>query len=121
MIEDINKIAATPEELDKTLKEMGFIGKGKIPNPDVQWEFLKVLSGLNGEISIKDKSAKVKYKKQKELLAKALQSYFSIDYDPFYPYRSSPEKSGESYKIKITLIPPPENENQKSAIHFCIF
>ena len=43
---------------------------------------------------------------QKELLAKSLQSYFSLDYDPFYPYLSSSEKSGNSYKIKITLIPP---------------
>jgi len=95
-------------KLNTTYKDMGFVGKGKIPNPSEAWAFLRVLSKLNGELAITDKEAKEKYKKQKEFLAKSLQSYFSIDYDPFYPYHSSSEKSGNSYKIKITLIPPPE-------------
>mgnify|MGYP001567043278 FL=1 len=90
-------------------KEMGFIGRGNNPNPSEAWVFLRVLSmaKIAGEITINDSDAKDKYKKQKELLAEQLQGYFSIDYDPFYPYRSSTEKSGNSYKIKITLIPPP--------------
>jgi len=87
-------------------KEMGLVGKGNNPNPSELWAFLKVLAGRNGELTFKDPQARDKYKKQKELLAKSLQSYFSLDYDPFYPYRSSSEKSGNSYKIKITLIPP---------------
>jgi len=91
-------------------QDMGFVGKGKNPNPSELWVFLRVLSKLNGEITVKDDEVRDKYKKQKELLAKALQSYFSIDYDPFYPYQSSSEKSGNSYKIKITLIPPPEKD-----------
>ncbi len=95
-------------KLNTYYKDMGFIGKGKNPNPSEAWAFLRVLSKLNGELAITDKEAKDRYKKQKEFLAKSLQSYFSIDYDPFYPYRSSSEKSGNSYKIKITLIPPPE-------------
>jgi len=41
-----------------------------------------------------------------------LQNYFSIDYDPFYPYQSSSEKAGDSYQIKITLIPPPEKQDE---------
>lgn len=97
-------------------KEMGMVGRGKNPNPSEAWTFLKVLSQLNGELTIKDAEARDKYKKQKELLAKALQSYFLIDYDPFYPYRSSTEKSGNSYKIKITLIPPP-NQNEREIIN----
>ncbi|MFH1401498.1 MAG: hypothetical protein ABIG40_00865 [Parcubacteria group bacterium] len=86
-------------------KELGLVGKGNNPNPSELWAFLKVLSQVNGELTITDKEARDKYKKQKELLAKALQDYFLIDYDPFYPYRSSGEKTGNSYKIKLTLLP----------------
>lgn len=89
-------------------KELGLTGRDDNPRKAVLWGFLNVLSKLNGELKINDPEAKDKYKKQKELLGKALQSYFSIDYDPFYPYRSSLEKSGDSYKIKITLIPLPD-------------
>jgi len=91
-------------------KEMGFIGRGKDPRPSEAWILLKTLSTLNGEIDIRDREAKEKYKKQKEFLAEILQNYFSLDYDPFYPYHSSSEKSGNSYKIKITLIPPPDQK-----------
>jgi len=93
-------------------KELGLVGRGKNPNPSELWAFLKVLSQVNGELTIKDTQAKDKYKKQKELLAKALQSYFSLDYDPFYPYHSSTEKQGNSYKIKITLIPLQSNNSK---------
>ena len=93
-------------------KGMGMVGKGKNPNPSEGWAFLKVLAVVNGELTIKDPEAKDKYKKQKELLAKELQSYFSLDYDPFYPYFSSPEKKGNSYKIKFTLIPPDKLSNE---------
>jgi len=90
-------------------KEMGMLGKGKIPFPSEQWSFLKVLAKCNGEISIRDQEAKDKYKKQKQALTEILRNYFSIDYDPFYPYKSSSEKCGNSYKIKLLLIPPPDN------------
>jgi hypothetical protein len=82
-------------------KEMGFHGKGKRPKPSEAWIFLKILSRLNGEISIKDAEAKDKYKKQKEILSKRLKAYFSIDEDPFFPYHYA-----KSYRIKMTLIPP---------------
>ncbi|MFA7676257.1 MAG: hypothetical protein WCY28_02510 [Candidatus Shapirobacteria bacterium] len=91
-------------KLNTNYKEMGFIGGGKNPKPSEAWAFLKVLAKLNGELAISDRESKDKYKKQKELLAKSLQNYFSLDYDPFYPYKSSVEKQGNSYKIKITLI-----------------
>ena len=93
-------------------KEMGMMGKGKIPKPNEQWYFLKVLSQCYGEISIRDPEAKDKYKKHKQELTETLRSYFSIDYDPFYPYHSSPEKRGNSYKIKLTLIPPPQSHHK---------
>lgn len=96
-----------------SFKEMGFVGRGANPNPSEAWTFLKVMAQVNGELTIKDAGARDKYKKQKELLAKSLQSYFSLDYDPFYPYRSSSEKNGDSYKIKITLIPPSAGPEKK--------
>lgn len=93
-------------------KEMGFEDKrGKGLRPNEQWVFLKVLAGQGGELIIKDPEAKDAYKKQKQFLLEALQSYFRIDYDPFFPYHSSPYKTGNSYKIKITLIPPPKTED----------
>lgn len=97
-------------------KGMGFVGKGKVPEPSEQWVFLKVLAQCHGEITIKDDTAKDTYKQQKHLLTESLQNYFSIDYDPFYPYKSSTEKSGNSYKIKLTLIPPPLKQSQKPVI-----
>ncbi len=98
-----------------SFKELGLVGRGKNPNPSELWAFLKVLAQVNGELAIKDAQARDKYKKQKELLAKALQSYFSLDYDPFYPYRSSSEKQGNSYKIKITLIPLQSDDAKSTA------
>jgi hypothetical protein len=97
-------------------KEMGMIGKGKIPEPSEQWLFMKVLAQCNGEIAIKDPEAKDKYKKQKQALTEILRNYFSIDYDPFYPYKSCLEKGGNSYKIKIMLIPPVVEKNIRPII-----
>lgn len=101
-------ITAAGKTHDTNFIDMGFAGGGKDPKPSVQWSFLKVLAEKNGEISITDKDAKTKYKKQKELLAKSLQQYFLIEYDPFYPY-----KSEASYRIKITLIPPEKAFNSR--------
>lgn len=95
-------------------QEMGLIGKGKSPNPSEAWNFLIVLAKLNGELAIQDSEAKEKYKKQKEFLTASLQSYFSLDYDPFFPYKSSLEKKGNSYKIKTTLLPPPSDSKDEA-------
>lgn len=97
-------------------KEMGMIGKGKVPIPNEQWVFLKVLAKCNGEITIRDQEAKDKYKKQKQALTETLRNYFSIDYDPFYPYKSCPEKDGNSYKTKILLIPSQQEEKFSNII-----
>lgn len=94
-------------------KKMGMVGRGKNPNPSEAWTFMKVLAQVNGELTIKNPQAKDKYKKQKELLAKKLQDYFSLEYDPFYPYEKYlPYKYQKSYKIKITLIPPPDKKEK---------
>ncbi len=92
---------------------MGMVGKGNIPKPCEQWHFLRVLAQYNGELTIKDPEAKDKYKKQKQGLSETLRKYFSIDYDPFYPYQSCVEKGGNSYKIKLLLIPPPKQDLPK--------
>ena len=97
-------------------KEMGMIGKGKVPEPSEQWLFMKVLAQYQGEITIRDPEAKDKYKKQKQALTETLRNYFSIDYDPFYPYHSCPEKAGNSYKIKLLLIPPFDKDTRPNII-----
>ena len=78
-------------------------GRGKQFRPSEQWNFLKVLAKLNGEIRIIDSDAKDAYKKQKQMLAQKLKEYFGIDYDPFHPYRTE-----HAYRIKMTLVPPPD-------------
>ncbi len=84
--------------------EMGFTDtRGRAIRPNGQWQFLKVLAKMNGEIAIADPEARDAYKKQKQLLSSSLKKYFRIDYDPFHPYRD-----GNSYRIKMTLIPPEE-------------
>jgi len=97
-------------------KELGMIGKGKVPEPSEQWLFMKVLAQYQGEITIRDPEAKDKYKKQKQALTETLRNYFSIDYDPFYPYHSCPEKAGNSYKIKLLLIPPFDKDTRPNII-----
>jgi hypothetical protein len=85
---------------DANYSEMGFIGKGKVPEPSEAWNFLRVLAKVNGELAISDDEQKQKYKKQKEILSKKLKAYFSLDSDPFYPYEDQ-----KSYRIKMTLLP----------------
>jgi len=122
--EDDNKVFIKAKQLEHytNFKDMGFIGKGNNPEPSEAWVFLRVLSmaKITGEIAITDKEVRDKWKAQKGILGEGLQNYFSIDYDPFYPYNSSTEKIGKSYKIKLTLIPPeqkaPEEAEEKDEI-----
>jgi hypothetical protein len=86
-------------------KDMGFLGRGKDPAPSEAWALLSVLAKVGGELDIKDREAKTKYKKQKEVLSNKLMTYFGIDFDPFYPYQTYlPYKDSKSYKIRMTLI-----------------
>lgn len=85
------------KEHTATYEEMGF-GKhdGK---PSVLWAFFKILAMQNGEISITDETAKVQYKKQKQQVSDILKNYFSMENDPFHPY-----KENSSYKTRFTLF-----------------
>lgn len=91
------QIKLPSKEHTATYEEMGF-GKhdGK---PSVLWIFFKVLASQNGEISILDDTAKTQYKKQKQQVSDILKNYFSLESDPFYPY-----KENNSYKTRFTLF-----------------
>ena len=95
-----------------TYQEMGFTGKGK--KPSEAWAFLLVLAQLNGELKINVPEARDRYKKQKQILSDNLKQYFRIEYDPFHGYKSNSEKQGNSYKIKLILIPPQELDDSNS-------
>jgi hypothetical protein len=92
-----------------TYKTMGFDDK-RSGKPDSQWAFLKILANQGGEIRWSDQNSNENFKKVKERLANKLQSYFAIDYDPFYPY-----SEGKSYKIKLTLLPSEDPQSTKGA------
>jgi hypothetical protein len=87
-----------------TFEEMGFRDERK-KTPNKQWELLNLLAVRGGELSWENNSnmnlTRINaIKKQKQLLAEALQKYFEIETDPFHPY-----KQEGAYKIKISLIP----------------
>lgn len=103
-----NKILVSVRGKNEELnyEEMGFEDR-RSGKADSQWAFLRILARSSGEISWSDQNANDTFKKVKERLATKLQAYFSIDYDPFHPYLES-----KSYKIKLTLIPPPDSEKK---------
>ena len=78
---------------------MGLEGKGG--KPSVLWIFLRVLAMYSGEIKASDDKKDDSYKKQKQSLSEALESYFGLDFDPFYPFQTD-----KSYRVKFTLLPP---------------
>jgi len=92
-------------------REMKLTGKGKNPKPSEIWNFLKLLAIKGGEIlweNIKNLPRKDidAIKKHKQSLSEFLQSYFTSDIDPFFPYEEYPPyKHEKSYKIRITLFP----------------
>lgn len=115
------KIDVKGKTYEADYKEIGFEDK-RTQKPNKQWILLEILAReeLGGELTLKDPEAKVTFKKTKELLARTLQNYFSIDYDPFYPYRLGlPDKGkkANSYKIKIVLIPASQGESDKEHEH----
>lgn len=93
------KMSVSGKEHTADYVELGLTGHGNPPTPSVLWSFLKVLGQLNGEIEIKDPEAKDQYKKQKQQLSQFLKKYFSLDTDPFHPY-----KNEKSYKTKFTVF-----------------
>jgi hypothetical protein len=84
---------------------MGFQDQ-KTKNPNLQWEFLKVLSLKNGYLhwdnnNELDTKTINRVKQQKKALSDKLKIYFhTVKDDPFLKY-----KEEKGYKIKILLIP----------------
>ena len=95
-------IKVAGKNYETSFQELGLEDK-RNGKPDSQWSLLVVLAKSGGEISWKSPEASEKFKKWTERLANRFREYFGIDYDPFYPYKET-----KSYKIKLTLIPPPE-------------
>jgi hypothetical protein len=91
--------------------DMGFADtRGNGLKPNEQWKFLLLLARKGGEIKHTDPQAKSSYKKQKQLLSDKLKQYFRLDFDPFDSYVSE-----KAYKIKMTLMPPPEKPKPPTA------
>ena len=101
------QVKGLAEELDYKAMDLADKRSGK---PDIQWAFFRILSKENGEVSWSSQNSNDNFKKVKERLANKLQSYFGIDYDPFYPY-----SEGKSYKIKVTLLPSEDPQGTKGA------
>jgi hypothetical protein len=97
--------------------EMGF-ADGRSGQRNLDWLLLLLLAKHDGEVSSKEiKAVLNEYNKDtksfakrahKSSLSKQLQSYFRIDFDPFFPYRNSPEKKGNSSKVKFILSLSPQ-------------
>ncbi|MBP7898491.1 hypothetical protein KAZ92_00895 [Candidatus Gracilibacteria bacterium] len=83
---------------------IGLVKGTKLSKPTATWNFLETLAKNNGELTPGDSDANPNFKKQKELLSKALQVYFSKEEDPFFPYESSPEKRNRSYKTRFAIF-----------------
>lgn len=108
------KMNVSGKEHTANYVELGLTGYGNPPAPSVLWSFLRVLAQLNGEIEIKDPEAKDQYKKQKQQLSQFLKKYFSLDTDPFHPY-----KNEKSYKTKFTVfcdvsVPASTSDNKQN-------
>jgi len=100
------QIIAGEEIYTANYKEMGFEDSRKL-KPNEQWIFLKLLSKSNGRVSWNDNLANTLIKKKKQLLADNLKKYFSINTDPFYPY-----KKEKAYQLKLNISPESESINK---------
>ena len=90
----------------KESRVVHFAQMGMIDNrngtPDKQWELLRELAPLGGEVSWKDGLADGRIQKRIERLAQNLQDYFSIEGKPF---ALSEDRKG--WKARFVLVPPP--------------
>jgi len=109
--EDFVTISVAGHSHQTGYADMGFVDS-RTGKPNFQWALLLVLSKNNGLLEPSSSDAKDKYKKQKQLLSERLKKYFSIEYDPFEPYK-------RGYKIKMTITPPtiaPQQNNQVNEV-----
>jgi len=95
------RISVKGKSWDADYKQMGLErGRSRPRVPNKQWNLLEDLAENYGQVSWDDSRADPKIKKRKHLLSKSLQTYFQINGDPFYSYRTV-----KAYKIRIKLIP----------------
>jgi len=80
-------------------KDMGFENQ-KSRKPNKQWELLRDLSDVHGELTWGNTHAHTKARKKKQLLSNSLKACFQINEDPFLPY-----KQVKAYKTRFNLIP----------------
>lgn len=97
------KIEVRGKNFEGRYSDMGFTDN-RTGKPNTLWQLLYILAKNNGEITIQNPDANNMIKKQKSLLVAKLKEYFSIDYDPFFPYHAhNLEKPKNSYKIKVNI------------------
>ncbi len=101
--DDTVQIFVRGKEHSTKFKDMGFKGMGA--KPSVLWVFLRVLAMYLGEIKASDHRAVDKYRKQKQLLSEALEDYFRLDSDPFYPFQME-GKTNKAYRVRFSIFPP---------------
>jgi hypothetical protein len=96
-------IEARGERIKCNYTEMGMKDK-KTTIGNLQWQLLQKIAEAGGTITdamLKtDIYLRLNLKKRKQLLSKALQTYFGIEEDAFYPYRKE-----KIYRLKMQLVP----------------
>ena len=96
---EVVEITAPAFSTKANYKEMG-LQDDRTQKQNKQWKLLQLLAEKHGALSWLDRQATTSIKKKKQLLSDTLKAYFSIDEDPFFPY-----KKVNAYKIKMNLIP----------------
>lgn len=84
---------------------------GRNQKPNAQWVIWHALAENSGRIDWNSPQASTQLKKQKELLGKALSSYFNIQGDPFKVYREA-----KAYELKMTMVPPGNTNRRQSLL-----
>lgn len=82
---------------------------GRTQKPNAQWVIWQALAENSGRIDWNSPQASTQLKKQKQLLGKALSSYFNIQGDPFKVYREA-----KAYELKMTMVPSGNTNRRQS-------
>lgn len=82
---------------------------GRTQKPNAQWVIWQALAENSGRIDWSSAQASTQLKKQKQLLAKALSSYFNIQGDPFKVYREA-----KAYELKMIMVPSGNTNRRQS-------
>lgn len=111
--ETVNIFISRGEEanaMQYNFAQMGFQNK-KTKAPNVQWEFLRLLSMYpDHAISSDNRERSSKIPKRKQLLSETLKNFFiGMNEDPFHDYK----REGK-YEIKMNLIPIDESSEDQT-------